>query len=97
MKIFSNIDKKVLVTLFILILALILVGFFVYKQIANPLPVELKSGDVEFQSETGSGTLTVCTYECGNGLCQIDDPVCLDDSLSCICPETPENCPQDCQ
>ena len=33
-----------------------------------------------------------CEDKCGDGICQ--EIVCM--AIGCPCPETPENCPQDC-
>jgi len=41
-----------------------------------------------------NGGLIICRDDCGNGVCQQD--VCTDD-MNCPCPETPEECPQDCK
>ncbi len=47
--------------------------------------------------QPNSGGLTICKDECGNGTCQIEDPDCPEEpSMNCICSETKENCPADC-
>ncbi len=51
------------------------------------------------QIETGDrgGGLIICADQCGNGVCQGQDLECPKNSLNCICPETPQECPQDCK
>ena len=44
----------------------------------------------------GDGVLTVCSDKCDDGACQKGDIYCTD-NLNCVCPETPESCPQDCK
>lgn len=45
-----------------------------------------------------SGGLTVCSDRCGDGVCQQADPDCgAGNNLNCVCPETKDDCPQDCK
>ena len=52
---------------------------------------------IEAQGENGNGQLLVCQDKCGDGVCQKVDNNCGKGSTSCICPEEPKECPQDCQ
>ena len=65
----------------------------------NSLPqVQIQAGGAQAQGENGAGTISVCLYKCGDGICQKTDPNCgKDNNLNCICPETPQECPQDCK
>ncbi|OGZ73415.1 MAG: hypothetical protein A2998_01310 [Candidatus Staskawiczbacteria bacterium RIFCSPLOWO2_01_FULL_37_25b] len=58
---------------------------------------------VEIQAEPITGDsnsqgFSICLDECGDGICLETDPDCGKDknNLTCICPETPQECPQDC-
>lgn len=51
------------------------------------MPKEINSG----------GALTVCSDKCGDGICQKTDPSCKNKDLNCTCPETAQECPQDCK
>jgi hypothetical protein len=105
--IFSKIDKKVL-TIIIILLVILLAIFCFYKYMANQkLDVRSTAGGVNIENieiEQGgaqieggdAGGLTICLDKCGDGLCQKTDPQCQN-SLNCICPESNEDCPQDCQ
>lgn len=61
----------------------------------NILPVQIEA-EVQPSNEENKGAISVCRYECGDGACQKLDPYC-DNGLNCICPETPQDCPEDCQ
>ena len=64
----------------------------------SPPQVQIPAGGVQSQGENGGGTLSVCLDKCGDGICQKTDPNCgKDNNLNCICPETPQECPQDCK
>ena len=58
--------------------------------------VELGDIEIETKGSSSSGGLTVCTERCGDGVCQTKDDACVNENLSCICPETLQDCPQDC-
>ncbi|MBU4204797.1 hypothetical protein KKE19_01545 [Patescibacteria group bacterium] len=47
----------------------------------------------EEKPNTNQGGLIICRDLCGDGICL--NSVCSDD-MNCPCPETPEDCPQDC-
>lgn len=51
---------------------------------------------VQAEGEAGGGTLFICEDKCGDGICQEEDPGCAQ-AGSCICAETAEDCPADCQ
>jgi hypothetical protein len=55
--------------------------------------------DVQIQTENGgeSGGLIVCVDKCGDNVCQKTDPSCQPNSMNCVCPETSQDCPQDCK
>jgi len=62
--------------------------------------IELDLGDVQVEGGAGSGSggLTICLDKCGDGICQTRDLDCdYNSSLNCVCPETPQECPQDCE
>ena len=62
--------------------------------------VQLQAGGVQVQATDGNsnGNFSVCSDKCGDGICQKTDPNCTkDNSMNCICPETPQECPQDCK
>lgn len=123
---FSKIDKKVLIILIIAVAVILLVGFMLYKSVAdsangpqnltggaqtengvlgdenkpadNTPQIEIKADGVQAQGGTGTGMLTVCLDKCGDGICQATDSYCSENnSLNCICVETPQECPQDCK
>ncbi|MCX6718465.1 MAG: hypothetical protein NTY81_02585 [Candidatus Staskawiczbacteria bacterium] len=52
---------------------------------------------IQAQGENGGGSLSICVDKCGDGVCQKTDPNCDANNLSCICPETLKECPQDCK
>lgn len=40
---------------------------------------------------------SVCSDQCGNGVCQKEDLSCDKKSLNCVCAENSQDCPQDCK
>ncbi len=62
----------------------------------NSPQVQIEPGAVQVQGGNPSGGLTVCMDKCGDGICQVTDPACKDNS-TCICLETNLDCPQDCK
>jgi hypothetical protein len=56
-------------------------------------PVEILSPQIEIESQPG---LFICVDKCGDKICQASDSECKD-NLNCICPETKQDCPSDCQ
>jgi len=67
----------------------------------NPLEQtpQVQMGGVQVEGENGqnnAGGLIICLDKCGDGVCQKSDPDCTD-SMNCICPETAEECQQDCK
>ncbi len=58
---------------------------------------QIEEGGIGVQAENGGGSLTVCLDKCGDTICQETDMECEGEgNLNCVCPETPEECPQDC-
>ncbi|MBU3934597.1 hypothetical protein KKC00_01400 [Patescibacteria group bacterium] len=47
----------------------------------------------EEEPNINQGGLIICFDQCGDGVCL--STTCTDD-MNCPCPETPEDCPQDC-
>ncbi|TSC94499.1 MAG: hypothetical protein CEN87_468 [Parcubacteria group bacterium Licking1014_1] len=98
---FSKIDKKVLITLIIVLAVILLVSFFAYKYFKEiKITVEDSAGganieapEIEIEPQPG---LFICADKCGDGLCQTSDPECKD-NMNCVCPETKEECPEDCK
>lgn len=60
----------------------------------NAPQLQIEQGDIEVQAQNGGGSLTVCLDKCGNNVCEKTEE--CTDGLNCVCPETPEECPQDC-
>ncbi len=57
-------------------------------------------GNVKIDTKTSGLSVSLqntCAYRCGDGICQTSDPSCKPGDSSCICPETPQNCLQDCK
>ncbi|HCC59833.1 MAG: hypothetical protein A2402_00375 [Candidatus Staskawiczbacteria bacterium RIFOXYC1_FULL_37_43] len=52
-------------------------------------------GEINYLDSQG---FSVCLDECGDGICLETDPDCgkVKNNLACVCPETSESCPQDC-
>jgi len=99
---FSKIDKKNLTIVVIFFIIGLLAGFLFVKYLKpeNPNIENNSLQTVQFEAEVqnGGGTLTICMDECGNGVCQQPEASCLDEgSISCVCLETPTDCPQDCK
>ena len=64
----------------------------------NSPDIELELGDAQVEGGAGSGGLIICSDRCGDNVCQTEDPECPgENSLNCVCLETPEECPQDCE
>lgn len=55
--------------------------------------VEIEYPRIEADPESG---LFICVDQCGDKVCQTSDTECKD-NINCICPETKEDCPSDCQ
>ena len=75
------------------------VGGVETEQKSNNTPqVQIQAGGVQVQGESGGGMLSVCLDKCGDGICQEADLSCGEsNNLNCICPETQQECPQDCK
>ena len=67
------------------------------KPIIDAPQVQIQAGDVQAQGDSGGGTFSICLDKCEDGICQKIDSNCGEDDISCICPETPQECPQDCK
>ncbi len=100
-------NKKNLLVIIILAAAVVIAGFFafLYMNQSKNAGVENSVGGTSVEQQNTSentpaaqvgGGLTVCLDKCGDGICQKSDPDCKD-SMNCICPETPQECPQDCK
>jgi|GEM_PF-1625539 len=59
----------------------------------EPSPVETKLIEIELKKSTEAPKIEGCKNLCGDGICQ--EIVCM--AIGCPCPETPQNCPQDCK
>lgn len=59
--------------------------------------VQIQADGIQVQGDNNRGSLTICMDECGNGVCQKSDPKCDSGDMNCICPETHQECPQDCK
>lgn len=59
--------------------------------------IQISAPEIQVEAENGVGELIICLDECGNGVCQEKDLRCVEKTdMNCICPETPQDCPQDC-
>lgn len=60
--------------------------------------IEDNAQSVQIEADTGGGGLIICSDKCGDNVCQQPDPDCdMQKSMNCTCPETPQDCPQDCR
>ena len=99
--------KKNIIIVLVLLVIILVVGFFVLSNKTeqknstnNNVPqvqVQLQNGAVVAQPSNNSsqGSLTVCLDKCGDGICQTN-PDCKP-GANCLCPETKQECPQDCK
>jgi len=58
-----------------------------------PSPIETKPIEIELKKSTEAPKIEGCRNLCGDGICQ--EIVCM--AIGCPCPETLQNCPQDCK
>lgn len=58
--------------------------------------VQIDIQGAQTQGENNQGSFSVCLDKCGDNICQESDPDCGKSNLNCICPETNEDCPEDC-
>lgn len=58
--------------------------------------VQLQNEGIKAQETNSGGTITVCLYKCGDGICQKEDISCEKNDLNCVCLENSQECPQDC-
>ena len=58
-----------------------------------PSSFEAKPIEIELKKSTEVQKIEGCKNLCGDGICQ--EIVCM--AIGCPCPETPQNCPQDCK
>ena len=56
-------------------------------------PIETKPIEIELKKSIEAPKIEGCKNLCGDGICQ--EIVCM--AIGCPCPETPQNCPQDCK
>jgi len=56
-------------------------------------PLETKPIEIELKKSIEAPKIEGCKNLCGDGICQ--EIVCM--AIGCPCPETPQNCPQDCK
>lgn len=114
--IFSKLDKRILIILIIILVAIILLGIAAYRylivdrvNVQNSVsgtetemqasdqdsgnPLENSVPELKIEPEPG---LFICVDKCGDGICQTSDPECKD-SMNCVCPESQQECPQDCK
>lgn len=59
--------------------------------------IELEAGGVKTEGGNTGGGLIICADKCGDGVCQKTDPSCTAGNMNCTCPETSQECPQDCK
>ncbi len=58
---------------------------------------QIETGGIQVEGGNIKGGLIVCLDKCGDNICQKTDPNCKENSMNCICPETHQECPQDCK
>jgi len=58
---------------------------------------QIEADGIQVEGSNAGGGLSICFDKCGDSICQKSDPDCRENSLNCICPETPQECPQDCK
>ena len=109
--IFSKIDKKILVIVGVILIVVLIAGFFIYQYLKD-LEKTVQNNEGEVKMETPGEQiiipgenpqieiqpqpgLTVCADKCGDGICQPAGTIC-ESKLNCVCAETKEDCPQDC-
>ncbi len=63
----------------------------------SPSPSPTSGASIQIKTEGNVGSLLICSDQCGDGICQKTDPNCKNGNLNCICPETKDNCSQDCK
>jgi len=59
----------------------------------EPSPIEAKPIEIELKKSIEAPRIEGCKSLCGDGICQ--EIVCM--AIGCPCPETSQNCPQDCK
>jgi len=95
-------NKKLLIAIIVILAVVLVAGFFAYKYL-NPAEQPAEQPEIpQAQIEVGGtqkngGGLSICLDKCGDNICQKSDPDCKANSLNCICPETVQECPQDCK
>ncbi len=45
---------------------------------------------------TKDPSFTICSWQCGDGVCQKTQVAACKNGENCVCLEAPENCPEDC-
>lgn len=110
--IISKIDKKVLIIVCVILIVVLIAGFFIYRY-SKDLEKTVQNEEGEVKIETPSKQiiapredpqietqtqpgLIICADKCGDGVCQPAGTIC-EDNLNCICAETKIDCPQDCK
>jgi hypothetical protein len=72
-------------------------------QTEAPVPeqnqVEIQPESIQAEGNGGEPMLSICVDKCGDGTCQKEDPGCGEPggNLNCICLESLQDCPQDCE
>jgi len=125
-RMFLKMDKKILITLIIVLVTILLAVFLFYKYIGS-IVIEVEntaggsntemqleqqsSGDeditdlmpeIEVQANSDSNDaemLIVCLDKCGDSICHDTEKEWQqeDKNSNSICPENPQECPQDCK
>lgn len=54
-------------------------------------------GTFKAEGTNGGGMLLICEDRCGDGVCENKAEDCSANTLKCVCPETPQDCSQDCK
>lgn len=104
--------NKILMIVILVVPLLFIGGFSLYKHIVptktdyiiretgdNSEKTSNNTADQKNKIEDIPTGLYVCADRCGDNICQFADPECGEENtnLNCICPETNQDCPQDCK
>lgn len=101
-------NKKIILILIITFAVFFIAGVLIFQYINKIDSAENRSADAVENLESNQssmektepvekpkGSLSICMDKCGDGICQISNEDCGE--IDCICLETPQDCPKDCQ
>lgn len=99
-------NKKIILILIVAFAVFFIAGVLVFQYINKIESTENNSVNTEKspanseavknkENKENKGSLIICADKCGDGICQISNEDCGE--IDCICLETPQDCPKDCQ